>query len=60
MKYSLMEDCFLSYGIQRKHPNSLFFLPSIKMTHCESPASRIANKQRIDVVMTDDYELIFE
>ena len=47
MKYSLMEDCFLSYGIQRKHPNSLFFLPSIKMTHCESPASRIANKQRI-------------
>ena len=47
MKYSLMEDCFLSYWIQKKYPNSLFFLPNIKMTHCESPASRIANKQRI-------------
>ncbi len=47
MKYSLMEDCFLSYSIQSKYPNSLFFVPSIKLTHCESPASRIANKQRI-------------
>lgn len=47
MKYSLMEDCFLSYWIQRKYSNSLFFVPSIKLTHCESPASRIANKQRI-------------
>lgn len=47
MKYSLMEDCFLSYWIQKKYPNSLFFVPNIKMTHCESPASRIANKQRI-------------
>ena len=47
MKYSLMEDCFLSYWIQKKYPKSLFFVPNIKMTHCESPASRIANKQRI-------------
>lgn len=47
MKYSLMEDCFLSYWIQVKYPKSLFFVPNIKMTHCESPASRIANKQRI-------------
>ena len=47
MKYSLMEDCFLSYWIQEKYPNSLFFIPSVKMIHCESPASRIANKQRI-------------
>jgi len=47
MKYSLMEDCFLSYWIQKKYPNSLFFVPDVKLTHCESPASRIANKQRI-------------
>lgn len=47
MKYSLMEDCFLSYWIQEKYPNSLFLIPSVKMIHCESPASRIANKQRI-------------
>lgn len=47
MKYSLMEDCFLSYWIQEKYKNSLYYVPSIKLTHCESPASRIANKQRI-------------
>ena len=47
MKYSLMEDCFLSYWIQEKYKNSLYYVPNIKLTHCESPASRIANKQRI-------------
>ena len=47
VKYSLMEDCFLSYWIHKKYNNSLYFVPSIKLTHCESPASRIANKQRI-------------
>ena len=47
MKYSLMEDCFLSYSIQRKYPKSLFFIPKVKMVHCETPTARIANKQRI-------------
>ena len=47
MKYSLMEDCFLSYWIQQKYPNSLYYIPSVKLIHCESTASRIANKQRI-------------
>lgn len=47
MKYSLMEDCFLSYEIQKKYPNSLFFVPNIKMVHCETPTARIANKQKI-------------
>lgn len=47
MKYSLMEDCFLGYSIQEKYPNSLFFVPEVKMIHCETPSARIANKQRI-------------
>lgn len=47
MKYSLMEDCFLSYLIQEKYKNSLYYVPNIRLTHCESPASRIANKQKI-------------
>lgn len=47
MKYSLMEDCFLSYWVQEKFPDSLFYVPEIKLIHCESPLSRIANKQRI-------------
>lgn len=47
MRYSLMEDCFLSYWIQEKYANSLYFVPTIQLTHYESPASRIANKQRI-------------
>lgn len=47
MKYSLMEDCFFSYWIQEKYPNSLYFAPTIKLIHCESPASRIANRQKI-------------
>lgn len=47
MKYSLMEDCFLSYAIQQKYPKSLFFVPDIQMVHYETPTARIANKQRI-------------
>ena len=58
MKYSLMEDCFLSYGIQGKYKNSLFFVPNIKMTHCESPSSRIANKQRIYQNIIHRYKIL--
>jgi len=47
MRYSLMEDCFLSYAIQQRYPQSLYFVPSIKMIHHETPAARIANKARI-------------
>lgn len=47
LKYSLMEDCFLSYSIQLKYPKSLFFLPEVKMVHYESPISRIPNKAKI-------------
>lgn len=47
MKYSLMEDCFLSYSIYRKYPKSLFFVPTVKMIHHETPVARIANKAKI-------------
>lgn len=47
MKYSLMEDCFMSYEVHLRYPQSLFFLPEAKMIHRESPASRIPNKARI-------------
>lgn len=47
MKYSLMEDCFISYEVLSRYPHSLFFLPKAKMIHRESPASRIPNRARI-------------
>lgn len=47
MKYSLMEDCFLSYSINQNYPKSLYFVPSVHMIHHETPASRIPNKARI-------------
>ena len=47
MKYSFMEDCFLSYAIHQKYPNSLFFVPSIKLTHIQSPLSRLNLQQKI-------------
>jgi len=42
-----MEDCFLSYGIQEKYPQSLYFVPDVKMIHHETPAARVANKVKI-------------
>ena len=47
MKYCLMEDCFFSYSIHHKYPKSLYFVPSVRMIHRETPASRIPNKARI-------------
>lgn len=47
MKYSLMEDVFFSYAINYKYPNSLFFVPNIRLVHLESPASRIPNESKI-------------
>ncbi len=48
MRYSLMEDCFLSYVIQQKYPKSLYFVPDVKMIHHETPVARVANKVRIN------------
>lgn len=48
MRYSLMEDCFLSYAIGQKYPKSLYFVPGVHMIHHESPAARVANKVRIN------------
>lgn len=47
LKYSLMEDCFLSYDIYRRYPWSLYYVPSITLIHHESPAGRIANRAKI-------------
>ena len=47
MKYSLIEDCFLSYAIQHKYPKTLYFVPNLRMVHRETPASRIPNKARV-------------
>lgn len=37
----------MSYEVYSRYPDSLFFLPNAKMTHRESPASRIPNRSRI-------------
>ena len=42
-----MEDCFLSYAVHRNYPESLYYVPSVKLTHHESPAGRIANRAKI-------------
>ena len=47
LKYSLMEDCFLSYAIHKKYPDRLYYVPSIKLIHHESPTGRIANRAKI-------------
>ena len=48
MRYCLMEDCFLSYAITQKYPNSLYFVPNVHMVHHESPGARVANRIRIN------------
>lgn len=47
LKYSLMEDCFLSYAIHCTYPWSLYYIPAVKIIHHESPAGRIANREKI-------------
>lgn len=47
LKYSLMEDCFLSYAIHKDHPNSLYYTPDIHITHLETPSARIPNSAKI-------------
>lgn len=47
LKYSLMEDCFLSYAIHTKYPNSLYYVPTIQLVHHESTTSRMANRAKI-------------
>ena len=47
LKYSLMEDCFLSYAIHSKYPWTLYYVPSIKIIHNESQTGRVANRAKI-------------
>lgn len=47
LKYSLMEDCFLSYAIYCKYPESIYYVPTVHLIHHESPAWRIANRAKI-------------
>jgi glycosyltransferase involved in cell wall biosynthesis len=47
LKYSLMEDCFLSYAIHTTYPSTLWYVPSVKIIHHESPQWRIAKREKI-------------
>lgn len=47
LKYSLMEDVFLSYEIHTQYPDSLFYIPNAKITHHESSVGRIASEEKI-------------
>lgn len=47
LKYSIMEDLFLSYAIFLDYRGRLTYTPSVEMTHHESPNRSIPNYQKI-------------
>lgn len=45
------DDTFFSYSIQNKYPNSLFYIPTARLYHFESPAWRMIKLEKFNQIL---------
>lgn len=50
-RYGHADDTFFSYQVSKDHPNSLFYVPTAKLYHFESPAGRIAKTEKFRQIL---------
>jgi len=54
-RYWHADDTFFTYQISKDNPNSLYYIPSAKLYHFESPAWRILKTQKFNQVLYHRY-----